>query len=63
MTSSYIKQKLTPYPSTRQPKDDMERQKYRNDRVLSSRFLDNNHNVEIHGNKFWKPSGLYLIKK
>jgi hypothetical protein len=63
MTSSYIKQKLTPYPSVRQPKDYMERQTFRTERVLSSRFLDNNHSVELHKNNFWKPSGFYLVKQ
>lgn len=63
MTSSFIKQKLTPYPVVRQPKDPIDRQKFRAERVLSTRFLDNNHDTDLHKNDFWKPNGAYITKK
>lgn len=63
MTSSFIKEKLTPYKVIRIPhKNEEERQKFRTDRVLSTRFLDNSFKPDIHNN-FFKPSGLYTIKK
>lgn len=63
MSSSYIKEKITPYPSVRLPKDPIDRQKFRSERVLSTRFLDNNFNVFLHKDKFWKPNGAFITKK
>jgi len=63
MSSSYIKEKLTPYPSVRQPKDEIERQKFRAERVLSTRFLDNNYNSNMYKTEYWKPNGLFIVKK
>ncbi len=63
MSSSYIKEKITSYPSVRLPKDQIDRQKFRSERVLSTRFLDNNFNVFLHKDKFWKPNGAFITKK
>lgn len=62
MTSSFYKEKLTPYPVVRLPKDEDKRQKIRKDRILSSRFMDNSYDPTIH-QKFFKPGGLYILKK
>lgn len=62
MTSSYFKEKITPYKVVRQPKDEDKRQKFRTNRILSSRFLDNSYNPNLH-NKFFQSSGLYILKK
>jgi len=45
-----------------QPKDENERQKYRKEKIKSSRFLDNYYNTKIH-KKYWNPNGLYVIKR
>lgn len=63
MTTKEIKQKLTPYPAVRQPGDKQERQRFRINRILSTRFLDNNFNPELQKNKFWLPNGYYITKK
>lgn len=63
MSSSYIKEKLTPYPAVRQPKDEIERQKFRAERVISTRFLDNNYNSNMYKTEYWKPNGIFIVKK
>lgn len=63
MTSSYMKEKLTPYTVIRLPKEKALRQKIRQKRVLSTRFLDNFYDPDIHRDNFFKPGGLYIRKK
>lgn len=62
MTTSFYKEKLTPYKVVRLPKDEDKRQLIRKERILSSRFIDNSYDPIIHP-KFFKPGGLYILKK
>jgi hypothetical protein len=62
MTSSFMKEKLTPYEVVRFPKDEDKRQDFRKNRIISTRFMDNYFDPMVHS-KFFKPNGLYITKK
>ena len=64
MTSTFMKEKLTPYPVVRLPAIDKpsERNEIRKNRVLSTRFMDNYFDPKVHS-EFFKPNGLYIRKK
>lgn len=48
--------------SVRQPREERDRQKFRRERIHTSRFLDNYFNWGIHG-KCWLPNGVCITKK